>query len=73
MKSLLKLLVVAAIVAVAVWGNPRSVAAFPMTCGSIPSCSALQGEACKTSSICCIGGRPLLECPCVSGHYQCPP
>lgn len=72
MKSLLKLLVVAAIVAVAGWGYPSSVAAFPMTCGSIPSCSALQGKACTGGTICCTAGRPLLECPCDSGHYQCP-
>jgi hypothetical protein len=72
MRSLLKLLVVAAIVAAAVWGYPSSVAAFPTTCGSIPSCSVINGEACKTSTVCCIGGRPLLECSCVSGHYHCP-
>jgi hypothetical protein len=71
MKSLLKIMVVVGAVAVAGWGYPSSVAAFPMSCGTIPSCSAEQGKACKTSIVCCTAGRPLEECPCVSGHYHC--
>jgi hypothetical protein len=71
MKNLPRLLVLTGLVALVCWGYPTPVAAFPMTCGSIPSCSTEQGKACTVSAICCIAGLPLQECTCVKGHLQC--
>jgi hypothetical protein len=72
MKNLLRLVLIAGIVALTCWGYPNSAAAFPMECGSIPTCDAQQGKACTTTGVCCIAGLPLQSCSCVKGHLQCP-